>query len=119
MENILIVTLIRERIADAFNFSTEPIGNETELTRDMVYEMVIAMNDIDPSFQLDDIIKEAEKVGMTAEEVHMVAMEVCDAYKQMIDILKRSPDRLTDGLLESFLKYIENGQRAKSKEMLN
>ncbi|MDF9450958.1 hypothetical protein [Bacillus toyonensis] len=118
MENILIITLIQERIADAFNFSTDPIDSE-ELDRDVLFEMLNAMNDIDPSFQLDDIIKEAEKVGMTAEEVHAVVMEVCDAYKQIIYLLKKSPDRLTDGLLESFMKYTEDGQRAKVKMMLN
>ncbi|WP_377864473.1 hypothetical protein [Bacillus sp. R86525] len=118
MGNILIVTFIQERIADAFNFSTDPMDSE-ELDRDVLFEMLIAMNDIDPSFQLDDIIKEAEKVGMTAEEVHMVAMEVCDAYKRLIELVKKSPERVTDGLLESYLKYADNGQRAKSKTMLN
>ncbi|MEG3529144.1 hypothetical protein V4483_15570 [Bacillus paranthracis] len=115
MINTLIVTLIQDRIAAAFNFSTDPIGNETELTRDMVFEMLTGMNDIDPSFQLDDIIKEAEKVGMTAEEVHMVAAEVCDAYKKMIDIVRKSPEKATNDMLNVLL----NGQRANSKAMLN
>ncbi|EPY7711042.1 hypothetical protein ACN1JM_003190 [Bacillus pacificus] len=119
MVNTLIVTLIQERIANAFNFSTDPIGNETEITRDMVFEMLTAMDDTDPSFQLDDIIREAEKVGMTADEVWGVAMEMCDAYKKMIDIIRKSPERATTDMLNSLLKYEANGQRAKSKSMLN
>ncbi|MCU0097814.1 hypothetical protein AAHB51_29705 [Bacillus cereus] len=37
--------------------------------------------DKDPSFYMDDIIEEAQKIGMAAEEVWNTVMEVCNAFE--------------------------------------
>ncbi|PFA47901.1 hypothetical protein CN391_25880 [Bacillus anthracis] len=119
MVNKIIVTLIQERIADTFNFPVYNLDNEKVLDRDSLSELLSKMEDKDPPFYMDNIIEEAQKVGMAAEEVWNTVMEVCNAYKSVIELLEKAPESQKNQLLDSFLNYIDVGLRAEEKTMPN
>lgn len=119
MANKIIVTLIQERVAEAFDFPINTLDNETILDRDSLFELLSQMEYKHPSFRMDDIIEEAQKVGMAAEEVLYTVMEVCNAYKSVIELIETAPKAVQNQLLDSFLNLIDMGIRAESKTMLN
>ncbi|PHC89091.1 hypothetical protein [Bacillus pseudomycoides] len=119
MINKIIVTLIQERVAAAFNFPVYNLDNETVLDRDSLADMLYEMEDKDPSFYVDDIVEEAQKVGMNAEEVLYTLTEVCNAYKSMIELLEQAPESHKNQLIDKFLTLIDAGLCAETKTLLN
>lgn len=119
MKNKIIVTLIQERVAAAFNFPVYNLDNETVLDRDSLADMLYEMEDKYPSFYVDDIIEEAQKVGMNAEEVLYTLTEVCNAYKDLIELLAQAPELHKNQLIDKFLTLIDAGLCADAKTILN
>ncbi|PEL52996.1 hypothetical protein CN505_15980 [Bacillus cereus] len=119
MINKIIVTLIQERVAEAFGFPVYKLDNDTVLDRDLLAELLFEMEDKDPSFYVDDIITEAHKVGMTAEEVLYTLTEICNAYKDMIVLLAQAPQSHKNQLIDKFLTLIDAGLCAEAKTLLN
>ncbi|KLA27752.1 hypothetical protein H7U08_06980 [Bacillus cereus] len=119
MINKIVVSLIQERVADTFGFPVYRLDNGTELTKELFIELMYEMEYKDHSFYMDDIIAEAHKVGMTAEEVLQSLTEVCNAYKDIIEILEHAPEVHKQQLINKFYGYINDGLRAETKTFLN
>ncbi|ANN33991.1 hypothetical protein A9498_21855 [Bacillus thuringiensis serovar coreanensis] len=119
MINKIIVTLIQERVADTFGYPVYRLDKEELLNKEVFTQLLYEMEYKDHSFYMDDIIAEAHKVGMTAEEVLQSLTEVCNAYKDIIEILEHAPEPHKQKLIDTFYSYINDGLQAETKALLN
>lgn len=119
MINKIIVTLIQERVADTFGYPVYRLDNAELLNKEVFTELLYEMEYKAPAFFMDDIIVEAAKVGMTAEEVLYTLTEVCNAYKDIIDILEHAPELHKQKLIDTFYSYINDGLQTETKALIN
>ncbi|MGN4692301.1 hypothetical protein [Bacillus cereus group sp. MYBK215-1] len=119
MINKIVVSLIQERVADTFGFPVYRLDNGTELTKELFTELMYEMKDDNYTFFMDDIIAEAVKVGMTGDEVYYVLTDVCNAYKDIIELLDNSPELHKQQLINKFYEYINKGLQAETKTLVN
>lgn len=119
MENKMIMNLIMDRVAlathTANNMGDEAVTLDRETLADMLFQSIRK----EPSFHLDDIIEEAEKVGITADEVYKATMEVWDSHKSWLELMEIAPDYIRNSFLDKMLAKIIVSEYERQNKILN